>query len=125
MVIQTAESRGVMTAGHNASQANLAPKGFITGAEYKWGTIYTGFAKLLAAGQPLPNVTFGGYDKDMVQSTPFGAAATDKCKTAVNDAIAGAQGRQADLREAGQGQQGQPSCCPTRPTTSTPNRSTR
>lgn len=89
VVIQTAEGRGVMTAGHNASQANLAPKGFVTGAEYKWSTIYTGFAKLLAAGQPLPNVTFGGYDKDMVQSTPFGAAATDKCKAAVTEAIAG------------------------------------
>ena len=89
VVIQTAESRGVMTAGHNASQAPLAPKGFVTGAEYKWATIYTEFAKLLASGQPLPNVTFGGYDKDMVQSTPFGAAATDKTKGLVTAAIAG------------------------------------
>lgn len=89
VVIQTAESRGVKTAGHNASQASLAPKGFVTGAEYKWATIYTGFAKLLAAGQPLPNITFGGYDKDMVQSTPFGAGATDKAKQMADAAIAG------------------------------------
>ena len=40
VVIQTAEGRGVKTCGHNASQASLAPKGFITGAEYKWETIY-------------------------------------------------------------------------------------
>ena len=40
VVIETAERRGVKTCGHNASQAPLAPKGFITGAEYKWETIY-------------------------------------------------------------------------------------
>src|SRR5882724_9379542 len=44
VVIETAEKRGVKTCGHNASQAPLAPKGFITGAEYKWSTIYKGYA---------------------------------------------------------------------------------
>ena len=34
-------------------------------------------------------MTFGGYDKDMVQSTPFGAAATDKTKQLADAAIAG------------------------------------
>jgi basic membrane protein A len=34
VVIETAEGRGVMTCGHNASHCSpLAPKGFITGAE--------------------------------------------------------------------------------------------
>ena len=33
VVIETAEGRGVKTCGHNADQAPLAPKGFITGAE--------------------------------------------------------------------------------------------
>ena len=89
VVIQTAESRGVKTCGHNASQAPLAPKGFVTGAEYKWGTIYKGFATLLAKGEPLPNVTFGGYDKDMVQNSPYGAGADDKTKAAADAAIAG------------------------------------
>ncbi len=44
VVIATAEKRGVKTCGHNASQAPLAPNGFITGAEYKWITIYKGYA---------------------------------------------------------------------------------
>ena len=44
VVIETAEKRGVKTCGHNATQAPLAPKGFITGAEYKWETIYKGYA---------------------------------------------------------------------------------
>ncbi len=88
VVIQTAEGRGVKTCGHNASQASLAPKGFVTGAEYKWGTIYTGFAAMLAKGETLPNVTFGGYEKDMVQNTPYGAGATDKARAAADAAIA-------------------------------------
>jgi basic membrane protein A len=88
VVIQTAESRGVKTCGHNANQASLAPKGFVTGAEYKWGTIYTQFAKMIGAGQPLPNITFGGYDKDMLQSSPFGAGSTDAATKAAMAAMA-------------------------------------
>src|SRR6202012_2611269 len=73
VVIETAEKRGVKSCGHNASQATLAPKGFITGAEYKWITIYKAYADLLKAGKPLPNMMSGGYEGDMVQNTPFGA----------------------------------------------------
>ena len=67
-----------MTCGHNASQAPLAPKGFITGAEYKWETIYKGYAADLAAGKTLPNFTAGGYEVDFVQNTPFGAGCSPK-----------------------------------------------
>jgi simple sugar transport system substrate-binding protein len=88
VVIQTAEGRGVKTCGHNASQAPLAPKGFITGAEYKWETIYKQYADDIAAGQPLPNFLIGGYDKDMLRSTPYGAGATPEATKAADTAIA-------------------------------------
>lgn len=88
VVIQTAERKGVKTLGHNASQASLAPKGFVTGAENKWETVYKSFAAKIAAGEKLPNTFFGGYDKDMVLSTPFGAGATEKARNAVTAAIA-------------------------------------
>lgn len=88
VVIETAEKRGLKTCGHNASQASLAPKGFITGAEYKWETIYKLFADLLAKGQKLPNFERGGYDKDYVQNTPFGAGASEEAKKAATAAIA-------------------------------------
>jgi len=88
IVIETAERKGIKTVGHNASQAKLAPKGFITGAENKWETVYKSFAAKIAAGEKLPNTFFGGYDKDMVLSTPFGAGATDKARNAATAAIA-------------------------------------
>src|SRR5271168_3354640 len=88
VVIETAEKRGAMSCGHNASQAPLAPKGFITGAEYKWITIYKGYASDLAAGKELPNFLTGGYETDFVQNTPFGAGATEAAKAAATAAIA-------------------------------------
>ncbi len=91
VVIETAESRGIKCCGHNASQAPLAPNGFITGAEYKWITIYEKFAKDLGEGKTLPNFTGGGFDVDFVQSTPYGAGATEA-------AIAAADAARADVK---------------------------
>jgi simple sugar transport system substrate-binding protein len=88
VVIETAEKAGVKTLGHNASQAQLAPKGFITGAENKWETVYKSFAADVGAGKKLPNQFFGGYDKDMVLSTPFGAGAGEQARKAASAAIA-------------------------------------
>jgi basic membrane protein A and related proteins len=89
VVIETAEARGVKSCGHNASQAALAPKGFITGAEYKWETIYTMFADMLGKGEALPNVVVGGYHNDMVRNTPYGAGATPEAIKAADAAIEG------------------------------------
>ena len=88
VVIETAEKRGAKTCGHNASQAPLAPKGFITGGEYKWETIYKGFATNLAKDEKLPNIVYGGYHNDMVQNSPFGAGCSEEGRKAAIAAIA-------------------------------------
>jgi basic membrane protein A len=92
VVIQTAEGRGVKTCGHNASQAPLAPKGFVTGAEYKWETIYKQYADDIAAGKPLPNFLVGGYNNDMLRNTPYGAGATPEAIKAADAAIEALKG---------------------------------
>src|SRR5580692_8991900 len=88
VVIETAEKRGAKTCGHNSDQSPLAPKGFITGAEYKWETIYKGYATDLAGGKPLPNMVAGGYEGDMVRNSPFGAGASEEGRKAATAAIA-------------------------------------
>ena len=88
VVIETAEARGVKTCGHNASQAPLAPTGFITGAEYKWETIYSQYADDIAAGNTPPNFLVGGYNNDMLRNTPYGAGATPEAIAAADAAIA-------------------------------------
>ena len=105
VVIETAEKRGVKTCGHNASQAPLAPKGFITGAEYKWETIYKGYAADLAEGKTLPNFVAGGYEVDFVQNTPFGAGATRAGEEGGDRRDRGPEGEEADLCRPAQGQQ--------------------
>ncbi len=92
VVIQTAEGRGVKTCGHNASQAPLAPKGFITGAEYKWETIYKQYADDIAAGTPLPNFLVGGYNNDMLRNTAYGAGAAPEAIKAADAAIEALKG---------------------------------
>ena len=54
----------------------------------KWSTVYDAYAKLIAKGEKLPNVNEGGYDKDLVKSTAFGAGANEATKAAVASAIA-------------------------------------
>jgi simple sugar transport system substrate-binding protein len=96
VVIETAERRGVKTCGHAFDQAPLAPKGYITGADYNWTEMFETFIETLQKGGTLPNFVTGGYDKDYVRSSPFGAGATpaaiNAAKTAMqamknNDAI--------------------------------------
>ncbi len=88
IVIETAERRGVKSCGHNVSQASVGPKGFITGAELKYETIYKRYAEMLIKGERLPNMMVGGYDTDMVQNTPFGAGASEPARKAALAAIA-------------------------------------
>ena len=92
VVIETAEARGIMSCGHNTDQSKLAPKGFITGAELKYVTIYKGYTDKIVKGEALPNLFEGGYDQDMVQSTAFGAGASEPARKAALEAITALKG---------------------------------
>ena len=61
----------------------------------------------LAKGETLPNFIVGGYDKDMVQNTAFGAGASDEAQGRRDRRHRRAQGQQADLRRPAEGQQRQ------------------
>ena len=82
VVVETAEARGAKTCGHNADQSALGPKGFITGAELKYITIYRAYTDLIMKGEKLPNLYEGGFDRDMVQNTAFGAGASEAARKA-------------------------------------------
>ncbi len=87
VVIATAESRGVRTCGHAFDQAPLAPRGYITGADYHWNALFQGFVETRRAGGALPAFVTGGYDKDYVRSSPFGAGAAPAAIDAATRAI--------------------------------------
>jgi basic membrane protein A len=87
VVIETAEARGVKTCGHAFDQAALAPNGYITGADYNWTGMLETFIETLQRGGSLPNFVTGGYDKDYVRSSPFGAGANPAAINAAKTAM--------------------------------------
>jgi basic membrane protein A len=87
VVIETAERRGAKTCGHAFDQGPLAPKGYITGAEYHWTEMFETFVEARQKGEALPNFVNGGYDKDYVRSNPFGAGATPEAINAATTAM--------------------------------------
>ena len=87
-VIATAESRGVRSCGHAFDQAPLAPRGYITGAEYHWTAMFRGLVETCRAGGVLPEFVTGGYAQDYVRSSPFAAGASPEAIAAATDAIA-------------------------------------
>jgi simple sugar transport system substrate-binding protein len=87
VVIETAERRGVKTCGHAFDQVPLAPKGYITGADYNWPKMFDTFFDTLRSGGTLPNFVTGGYDKDYVRSSPFGAGASPEAINAATTAM--------------------------------------
>jgi basic membrane protein A len=74
VIVETAEKRGVFSSGYHASQAALAPKGYLTGAEWDWATPYNAQIKAAQSGAPMPNFLRGGLKDGYVKMSPYGAA---------------------------------------------------
>jgi simple sugar transport system substrate-binding protein len=80
VIIETAEKRGIFSAGYHANQAALAPKGYITGAEWNWLTVYTQHVKDAMEGKPFKNFVRGGFKEGFVKMSPYGKAVSDAAK---------------------------------------------
>ncbi len=77
VIIETAERRGIYTCGYHADQSKLAPKGYLTGAEWNWITVYKQFIADAQGGKPIPNFTRGGLAEGFVKMSPFGPALSE------------------------------------------------
>ena len=89
VIVETAEKRGIMSCGYHASQAKLAPKGYLTGAEWDWSTPYKQFLAEAAAGKPLSNFVRGGLKEGFVKMSAYGPSVSAKAKEAGDKAKAG------------------------------------
>ena len=72
--METAERRGIYCCGYHANQSKLAPKGYLTGAEWNWITVYKKFIADMMTGKPLPNFVRGGLAEDFIKMSPYGPA---------------------------------------------------
>jgi simple sugar transport system substrate-binding protein len=86
VIVETAAKRGKMVCGYHASQAKLAPKAYLTGAEWNWLTAYTTFIDAARSGKPHPNFVRGGLKEGFVKMSAYGPAVTEPAKKSA-DAI--------------------------------------
>ncbi|MFZ4639489.1 MAG: BMP family ABC transporter substrate-binding protein [Nodosilinea sp.] len=93
VVMETAEKRGVFCSGYHANQSSLAPKGYLTGAEWDWSSIYTSLGEKLIAGKSIakgdiPHILRGGLADNFCKLSPYGPAVTAAAKADADKALA-------------------------------------
>jgi simple sugar transport system substrate-binding protein len=84
VIVETAERRNIFVCGYHANQAALAPKGYLTGAEWNWVTPYTLHVKDAMAGKPLVNFLRGGLKEGFVKPSAYGKAVSDPARKAAD-----------------------------------------
>jgi simple sugar transport system substrate-binding protein len=72
-VVETASRRGAYVCGYHCDQSALAPKFYLTGAEWDWVDLYPKFVTTMMKGETIPNFYRGGYKEGLVKSSPYGA----------------------------------------------------
>ncbi|MEO8183042.1 MAG: BMP family ABC transporter substrate-binding protein, partial [Deltaproteobacteria bacterium] len=89
VIVETAERRGVFSTGYHASQAALAPKGYLTGAEWNWEKIYTDYVTKVQTGKPWDHLVRGGLKEGYVKLSPYGEAVSAAARKQADEAKAG------------------------------------
>jgi len=87
-VIETAEKRGIFSSGYHVNQSALAPKGYLTGAEWNWEKVYTDYVTWLREGKSWPHMRRGGLREGIVRNAPYGPAVGDKARKQADGATA-------------------------------------
>jgi basic membrane protein A len=91
VIVETAERRGIFSSGYHADQTALAPKGYLTGAEWNWAGVYTQYVQMLQEGKTLmnggiPHLVRGGLKEDFLKLSPYGTAVSEDAKKAADTA---------------------------------------
>jgi basic membrane protein A len=85
VVVESAEKRGIKVCGYHASQLPLAPKGYLTGAEWNWEKVYTDYVSDLQAGKKVKNFVRGGLKEQIVKMSPYTDQVTPDARKAADD----------------------------------------
>src|SRR6266542_2782419 len=91
VVIETAEKRGIFSSGYHCNQSKLAPKGYLTGAEWNWEKVYLEMVDAMKAGKAPGNFMRGGLKEGYVRVSPYGPAVAAATKEKAEAAKLGLQ----------------------------------
>ena len=84
-MVENAARRGAMVCGYHVNQSPLAPKAYLTGAEWNWEALYPKFVKMMAAGETIPNFYRGGLKEEIVKVSPYGEAVSAEARKHADD----------------------------------------
>ena len=88
VITETAERRNAFSTGYHASQAKLAPKGYLTGAEWNWEVVYKSYIEQLKSGVKPQHLVRGGFKEGFIKMSEYGPAVSEETKLAANAAKA-------------------------------------
>jgi basic membrane protein A and related proteins len=84
-VMENAARRGAMVCGYHVNQSPLAPKAYLTGAEWNWEALYPKFVKMMIAGETIPNFYRGGLKEAIVKVSPYGEMVSAEARKHAED----------------------------------------
>lgn len=79
VIVQVAERRGIYATGYQFNQSMLAPRGFLTGAEWAMGVVYRRYLEMIRDGKSVRNGSIprrmsGTLKDEFCRLSPFGKA---------------------------------------------------
>jgi simple sugar transport system substrate-binding protein len=84
-VVENAAHRGIFVTGYHVNQSVLAPKAYLTGAEWNWEVLYPRFVKMFTSGETLPNFYRGGLKAEVVKVSPYGDMVPEAARKHADD----------------------------------------
>jgi simple sugar transport system substrate-binding protein len=71
------EKRGIYCTGYHCNQVKLAPRGYLTGAEWNWAKVYMDYADMIRKEQTVPSLVRGGLKEGLVRVSDYNQVVTE------------------------------------------------
>jgi basic membrane protein A len=87
-LLAAADQHGMWSVGVHVDGARHAPKGYLTGAEWRWARMLPDYVKSASSGRPFPHFLRGGLREGFVDLSAFGPAVPQKVREQAGQARA-------------------------------------
>jgi simple sugar transport system substrate-binding protein len=80
VVMTMCEKRGIYCTGYHVNQSKLAPRGYLTGAEWNWAKLYMDYADMIRKGTEVPHLIRGGLKEGIVKVSDYNQVVTESVR---------------------------------------------
>jgi len=80
VVMTMCEKRGIYCTGYHVNQSKLAPRGYLTGAEWNWAKLYMDYAEMIRKGTEVPHLIRGGLKEGIVKVSDYNQVVTESVR---------------------------------------------